>query len=382
MTIPFNPANYRFKAVIDWVTLRVTLTSPSQFRHVQNRLFPVFGKLYVRACDGNDSSLRFDIRFQDPAGPDAIMRGLQTAFCLEGPMLKESDVHVIGLELALDLYSRTNDPESLAVAALHLFVHHAHPPPAPPRITKPRQYFVPNTRREILGELDAGYSLHAGAKYARYTSRHYVKRNDSRDGVQYAPLPSSEHRARFENTWRGNLAQPFKTLTEWRNFRFESLSEQFALVASTPATGLAALLQDRSTQLGRSLDKTGDEPRHPDAMAKSRLSNYRRKRAPNTQRDTPTNQKIRQALRNLTVRSKEDSPREFGGFLDQLTALHIGDCVNNAQSPIYVNTDNARPIAANTVTGNILPSDATNLLKPAIESPTQRSTPLAAWPSG
>lgn len=343
MASPFNPENYRFRAVIDWVKVRVTLSSPSQFRHVQDRLLTIFGKLYIVACEGNASSLRFDITFQDPGGPALIMQGLQSALQGDGPALKESDVQVIGLELALDLYSHTNDPASLAVAALHMAVHHAHPP-GRARVTRPKQYFVPVNKREILAELDAGYTLNAGAKNASHTCRYYVKRQDTIDGVPYETLPLSKHRARFENTWQGDLTPPFKTMAEWRNFRFESLSERFALVATTPTTGMAALLQVRSTQLGRTLDKTGDKPRHPDAMAKSRLPNYRRQKAPNTQRDTVTNEKMRQALRNLTDRSKQESPRKFGGFSEPLTPSPIGECLNNVQSPIYLNTLTQSPL--------------------------------------
>ena len=312
MVSSFNPKEFRFKAVIDWVRLRVTLDSPSQFRHVQNRLLPIFGKLHVKACDGNDSSLRFDITFQDPEGPNSIMRGLQKVY---GQTLQESAVQVIGLELALDVYSRTNDPASLAAAALHMYVHHAHPPAGSARTTKPKQFFVPATKREIFAEVDAGYTLHKGDKNASHTCRYYVKRQDTIDGVPYAPLPLAKHRARFENTWRGDLTPPFKTLAEWRGFRFESLSEQFSLVTATPTFGMAALLQRAKTQLGRSLDKNDQEIRHPDAMAKSQLPNYRRKGAPYTQRDTPTNQKIRQALRNLTDRSKKGVRENSVDFL-------------------------------------------------------------------
>lgn len=336
MSTPFNPENYRFKAVIDWVTVRVTLANPSQFRHVQNRLLPVFEKLYVRACDGNDSSRRFEITFQEPAGPDAIMRGLQSALHREGAALKESDIQVIGLELALDLYSRTKDAESLAVAALHMAVHHAHPPRGQPRITKPGQYFTPSTRREIHQALVAGFTFHCGVKDSHYTTHTYVKRNDTVNGVPYAPLAQPQHRARFENHWR-HQATPFKSLSEWRGFRFETLAERFALVTPTQATGLAALLQERNIQLGRTLDQASENVGNREAMAKSNRPSYRKKSTANTQRDTKTNQKISQALRNLTARSSVN-PRKFGGFSDDDTATLRGECVKNGRSPKYLNT--------------------------------------------
>lgn len=309
MTSQFDPENYRFKAVIDWVALSITLPSATQFRHLQNKLAPNFGKLFVKPCKGDETSMKFHITIQNPVSPDQILSGLQSLTFSNGWQLSEADIRVVGLELAIDLFT---SPETavalLTVAAQRMAVCHAHPPGSL-RITKPKHYFAPATKRDIFTELHAGYSLHAGERYGTHTSHYYVKRHDTNEGVQYAPLPVAQHRARFENTWRGDLTPPFKTLDEWRNFRFESLSEQFALVKPAPATGLAELLQSASNQLGRPLKKTDDEPRHPDAIAKSQLPNYRRNRAASTQRDTPTNEKIRQALRNLT-KTKATKVRE------------------------------------------------------------------------
>ena len=298
------------------MTLRITLPSESQFRHLQNKLLPVFGKLFVKPCGDNGASLDFDVTFQNPISPDWILSGLQSLAFNNGQRLCEADIKVVGLELALDLYARSADNSTLlTIAALHMCVHHAHPLGSL-RITKPKHFFVPATKRDTFQELDAGYTAHTGEDGGDHTTRHYVKRHDTMDGVPHAALAATQHRARFENTWRGNHTPPFKTLDEWRNFRFESLAQQFALVKPTATIGMAALLQGRIHQLGRPLNRGVDEPHHPDAMAKSQLSNYRRKRAAGTQRDTPTNEKIQQALRNLTQTQARIIRENSGDFFN------------------------------------------------------------------
>lgn len=281
--------NFKFKAVIDWVWVRITLSSPSQFRHVQERMKSTFGKLYIEAADDdcNAASLKFAFKVQDPAGPDQLMRELQSAVLPGDPPLTEDQVEFLGVELAIDAYHRGKDGNALAPAVLHLFVHHAQPPMGPPRITSPRHFRVPSTRGEILKALMKGRTLHGGPKDADHSSHFYVKTYDSINDEKYTLLPPAQWRARFENTWR-NDATPFKTIAEWRHFKFESLAEKFAQVIPTATEGLSHLVQERKIQIGVS----------PDA-SKIRPSD-RRKSAAFTRRDTITNDKIRQALRALT----------------------------------------------------------------------------------
>ena len=371
MTSQFDHKNYQFKAVIDWVILRITLPSESQFRHLRNKLLPVFGKLFVKPCGGNDASLDFDITFQNPISPDWILSGLQSLAFNNGQRLCEANIKVVGLELALDLYARSADNSALlTIAALHMCVHHARPLGSL-RITKPKHFFVPTTKHDTFRELDAGYTAHTGENGGDHTTRHYVKRHDTMDGVRYATLPVTQHRARFENTWRGNHTQPFKTLDEWRNFRFESLAQHFALVKPSATIGMAALLQGRVQQLGRPLNRGVDEPHHQDAMAKSRLPNYRRKRAAGTKRDTQTNEKIRQALRNLT-QTQAKIIRENSGDFSKGQAYRSEESVK--KTSVLLNTlmsaplTTSAPAPASTAQAKSDPTQAQPLYKP-----TQRS---------
>lgn len=286
-TCPPALANFKICAVIDWVWISITLPSPSQFRHVQDRLRASFGKLQITALEGTASSSEFSFKLQDPAGPDELMQQLQCAVRPGDPPLTEGQVRILGVEIAIDAYHRGNDRQALAPAVLHFLVHHARPPAGPARITEPGTYRVAFSKREVLQALEAGYTLHCGAKDATHTSHFYVKNYDTIGDEKYAPLAPEKCRARFENTWR-HEGSPFKTLAEWRNFKFESLSTSFALLVPTATKGLAKLIQERVVQLGFG----------PDAP-KIRPSD-RKKSAPFTRRDVDTNDAIRQALRTLT----------------------------------------------------------------------------------
>lgn len=281
-----------------------------------------FGKLFVEPVDSDASALKFAFKVQDPKGPDHLMRELQSAVQPGDPPLTEDRVEILGLELAIDGFRRDRDSHALAPAVLHLFVHHALPPVGAPRITRPRHFHVPSTKREILHYLVDGYTLHGGPKNACHSSHFYVKTHDSIDGQKYTLLPQKQWRARFENTWM-NEATPFKTIAQWRNFKFESLSTKFALVIPTTAEGLALLMQDRKIQLGTA----------PDAP-KIRPSD-RRRRAPYTRRDTITNDKFRQALRALTRhQSCENSVKNS----PEISRSPEGEHKLEAGSPKYLNT--------------------------------------------
>jgi hypothetical protein len=197
---PVALENFKFQAAIDWVWISIALTSPSQFRHVQNRMRATFGKLFVEAIDSNASSLNFSFKVQDPRGPDQLMLELQSAVRPGDPPLTEDQVTILGIELAIDAYQRDGICSALAPAVMHFFVHHANPPAGPPRITEPKHFRVPNTKREMLGALNAGFTIHGGPKNDNHASHFYVKKFDTVDGEKYVLLPENLWRARFENT--------------------------------------------------------------------------------------------------------------------------------------------------------------------------------------
>lgn len=289
MPLPAALGGFRFRSEIDWIKLRVTLTRPSQFRHVQDRLKEKFGKLFVEPCDGCASSRRFDITIHNPAGATQVMRDLQNIVRPSDPLISEADVQVVGIEVAIDAYIKGSDRARLTAAVGHFVRHLARTPAGPMRLTSPNHFRVPATYRDLLQAISSDQTtIHFGAKEANFRVRAYFKDYDTIEGKR-KNLLSVQHRARIEITLHGEQL-PFRSIDSWRNFRFEQLSDRFAMCTPVATNGIAGALQDRAVQIGRAED------------APKRRPSDRRKRSPFTQRDSVTNDKIRQALRGLTAR--------------------------------------------------------------------------------
>lgn len=280
-------SDFTLRARIDWIELRVTLAEPSQPRQIRSRLPESWGKPYVTPEERPESSTVFTLRVQDPGGTDELLAQAQ--------QLALVDIKIQAVEVALDAFPRrpADSHDQLALGALYMLRHQARPPTGTPRITVPGRYRAAVQQREALSALRDGYSINTGALKAPHSSRCYVKTSDSKPGqpAHQSLADPTEHRARLEVTLRDSEC-PFSTLDEWRAFRFETLAEHFAMVlpvdTDSPLTGQ---MYDWITQLGRPAD---DEKR----------KNHRRQSRPATRRDIALNQRIRNALKALTTKSK------------------------------------------------------------------------------
>lgn len=276
---------------IDWIDFLVKLPRPSQFRHLQARTAKHWGKVFFTEVDGTNGKA-WKFRLQNPPGPDQFMKEIQAMVRPGDAALTEQDISVVGIEIALDFYHATNDRQALIHTALHCIRHQARPLAVGPRITRTGEVVTPSHPYELCQALsDRKSTIHTGQKGDDHTCRFYFKDYDSFHGKRYADLPPEKWCARFENTLTGN-AVPFKTIQEWRDFKFESMSKDlFAMVMPTPATNeLVASLQARKIQLGR----------RPESHVPP--GTERRQRGAFTCRDSVMNDKIRQALRSLTAR--------------------------------------------------------------------------------
>lgn len=344
--------DFSFQAGVDLVEIELTLATPSQWHALKRSADRVWGNTFIESLEGNKSSRRFRFRVQNPDPPNEFMRQLQS-LQRKGETLLESAVKITGVEISLDARHPSNDPAVLAVAVLYLARHHAHVPRGLARITVPPYFDSPilaaqyakaksdhaiatkgarragkvppphfqrkrgtcsvvQSNREALTALQRGLTINqgkapndeAGERGDSHRGRYYVKTRDTQDGVAYAPLPPELYRARSEKTLLDQDV-PFKTIEEWRNFRYESLSRQFELVAPNPPTSsLVGLMQERETQFGFNADEICEQPRHPEAMAQSREPGYRHKFRRGTRPDTQLNEKIRKALWCLSERSR------------------------------------------------------------------------------
>lgn len=269
----------------------VTLPRPSQFRHLKARTAKDWGKVFFTEVVGTNGKT-WKFRVQNPPGPDQFMKEVQALVRSGDTALIEQDISVVGIEIALDFYHATNNRQALIHTALHCIRHQARPLVGSPRITRKGGVVTPVHPYEVFEALsDRKSTIRTGAKGDDQTCRFYLKDYDSFNGKRYADLPPEKWCARFENTLTSN-AVPFKTIQEWRDFKFESMSKDlFAMVMPTPTTNeLVTSLQARKIQLGR----------RPDSCI--RPGTERRQRGAFTCRDSVLNDKIRQALRSLTAR--------------------------------------------------------------------------------
>lgn len=310
-----------FRGEIDWLKFVVTLQSLTQFRHLQARSQKIWGKTHFTEVPGSGAkSWKFTV--QNPKSPAQFMEDVQCMKVAGDRPITEEDIQITGVEIALDVYHAKGDRAALIGVVSHLLRHQAHPPMGEPRITGQGTCKSPTRTVEVLDALHVGgVTIRTGPRYADHTCRYYFKDYDTVKGVKYASLPQDKWRARFENTLVGKAA-PFRTMQEWRDFKFESLSNHyFSMVMPVAApTALVTSLQALRLQLGR----------RPDSF-KIRPSD-RRKRGACTRRDSDLNDKIRQALRGLThAQSCENSVKP----LPKLSLFSLGQALPSDRSPKY-----------------------------------------------
>lgn len=282
MKVPHPMDGYRLQAVVDWVLLELTLPGPTQGRHLRRRMPATWALPYAKPAAGEDpnSCHVFEVRVQDPNLGLLPLQVRQLG----------ATARVLGLEVALDAYPRTEEARaSLAQAAYYLHRHHAHPPPGGSRITWPKHFRAGVGKSALTEALGLGWTINTGTLKSGFRLRCYVKGHDTLDGVSYALLPQKEHRARLEKTLTGTFC-PVESLQALQSFRFESLNRMFAMVVPAERiSALAAFYQEQVSQLGR--------PRDP--LRKRQRRTKRRV----TQRDIEFNDRIREALRQLSNRT-------------------------------------------------------------------------------
>lgn len=296
----FRPIDYRVRASVDWMEVLVTLPAPSQFRHVKARAPTYWGKLFVSAVDDDASSHRFQLRIQNPGPPAQVFHELQS-LSIHGPLSAEN-VAILGLEIAVDFIpSTTKQRAHLAQVAAYLHEHMAKPPDGPHRLRHSGRFQAAAGRQAVTAALGEGWSLTIGAKGATDSARVYRKDYDTQDGQSYGPLPPAQHCARMERTLTGKDC-PINTLADWRAFKFETLAERFAMVL--PTTDATPLTTVTRAMWGPALGAP-DDPK--------KRTSHRRQSARATRRDTALNEKVRQALRDLTKRTATAERAEIRG---------------------------------------------------------------------
>jgi hypothetical protein len=215
---------YVQEAKIDWIEVCVDLGRPTQPQHVQRRMPAAWGRPYVRPvadCRSRTSS-KFVFRVQNPEGPQAFMRDLQQLAKTGQSRLTEDCVQILGIEIALDTHSPTdNRPETLQ-PVLEQQIWQQTLLASWPRFSTAGRSPGVVTRTKLQQRLSGPCTINAGGSTSEFRQRWYLKTYDTVGHETYKTLPAEDHRARYEVTLMGKRC-PIKSIQDWREFRFETL---------------------------------------------------------------------------------------------------------------------------------------------------------------
>ena len=277
----------KLRAEIDWIEIEITIHGTTNLKAIRSALqgAAYLEKAYVTVMsDDHNSASTFRFRIHDPnkfAGISAVLGRLGQRFPFALPPL------VSAAEIAIDDYSK--GPEQVADWYYGLS-----------KIADPKNHrlyrdgrgsgqAIPSQRDSLVRKIADGCQIAIGNKNADFYQHGYYKQTDHNK----QPLPEPEHRARIEVTLRGEQL-PCVTLDNWADFKFEQLGEYFRF--RTPKDNLS----DFQVMIleGRQIGRRGSRNRRDGG---TRLNN------PLTTAD-PDNERVRNALRNLSRRWKSAQP--------------------------------------------------------------------------
>ena len=278
---------YKFRAEIDWIELRLEFSAPTNFDTVRKRL----DCPYVEPLDegAGHAATIFNVKIHNPKSWDDLE--LTLIQLIHDHDLKRAPL-VIGIEVALDAYSKAADRDELIDMVCHFYRGAQKLVSANRRLyrTKKDPVFGITDLRNLRKHVAEGYNINVGSRSDgdTVTQHGYVK---DTDGDGKVALSANEHRARFEFTLRGN-ALPYTSLSAWgrHNFteqaNFFKFRQQKSMTSPSTAAAYANL-----AQIGERLaPKTGGRGRRVFSKA--------------TEADIALNQLSYDALRELTRRMK------------------------------------------------------------------------------
>ena len=210
---------FKMNTVVDWVELRIKLKNPSNFDTVRKRLGIPHAAPLDKGPGG--AATEFTLKIQDPTSWRSVRAQLER-LTDDHPLAEPPEV--IGIEVALDAYSKANDMAELQDMAKRFYRMSA--------------YMVSGARRAAAGfkgsgnplatesdiarALQKGFNIYVGDRAAAEVLHIYVKTTDN--GTK--PLPVGQYRARMEITLRGEKL-PFRSLEDWESHGMTGLSKYF-----------------------------------------------------------------------------------------------------------------------------------------------------------
>ena len=245
--------NYKATAVIDWLSIAITLTGASQHRHIKAVLDAITGEnMYAEPLDANKdaggNATVFAIKFHDRLANDllalhVVLDELRTVY----PFASEPTVHAI--EVACDWYWRGTEAtqESGLLAITHRLQSSLYASGA----ASPRQW-VPNGLTRHNGKpdgenryldndgnrLDPSLSFRIGNKADNLSWQVYRKLTDHNQ----TPIQDrSQWRSRVETTLQGAALQQYglSNLTDLEGYDFRRLMPLFRFRRSKDPSKMA-----------------------------------------------------------------------------------------------------------------------------------------------
>jgi len=215
-------ADYRFRAVIDWISLRIVTQQPSNFDTVRTRM----GIPYAQATDEGPgkAATEFTIRIQEPTSWGSIDKTLEK-FTHDHPLA--APVEVTGIEIALDAYSRTHDRDELVDMVARFYKFSTTIVSVNRRTSGEGKYSSQGiTSYPALRErLRKGFNIYIGNNTDPVKQHMYVKETTHSNNATVS-LKAVERRARTEITLI-DQALPHFSLSDWQNHDFTEEADFF-----------------------------------------------------------------------------------------------------------------------------------------------------------
>ena len=287
-------AALKFRAVVDWVKLRLVTEKPSNFDTARRRVgVPFVGP--VKPGPGG-AATEFLVTLQEPESWEDVEEAL-AGFTHDHPLAEPVTVHAI--EIALDAYSLFNSRDDLVEMAFG-FYKFATFMASENRFLSRGEHDSISLRSCTLRRrhLDEGYNVYVDRKGADVQQHIYVKETTIREGLPVS-LPRKEHRARTEITFTGKGA-PEALVSDWREFNFTELSSCFSYRKLKPT------LPPHVRVAVEHVDQVGE------AKLRRRRTRGTRLYSAATLADTELNARAYSALRELTKRMRAGS--KFGSL--------------------------------------------------------------------
>ena len=214
--------NYRFRAVVDWIRVKIVTQQPTNFDTVRRRMEVPFATPIDEGA--GKAATEFTVTIQDPTSWADIE---ETIAKLTHDHPLAVPVEVIGIELSMDAYSRTNNREELVDMVARFYKYSTVIVSGNRRTSGKGKHSSQGieTFRGLRNRIQDGFNIYIGSITDPTYQHMYLKETNKKDNV-VENLPDSERRARSEFTFSGNDLQ-HSSLADWHEHDFTSEARCF-----------------------------------------------------------------------------------------------------------------------------------------------------------